>query len=566
MPTPRALALELGQGGAPGGLSTDPGDTNADLRWPASLEVYDQMRRADPGLSGALGAIKAPILAADWTVTRTGVRAEVADFIERELGLARDDEGRYRPRPGGVRWRDALTHALLCLDFGHMPMELVAALGPHDVDGLTGPAVHLRKLLPLMPRTLASVDVAADGGLTGVTQYQIGTPDRPAAGRPVLIPVHKLVMFTHRREGGDWLGQSVLRPAYKHWLLKDLALRADGIAVDRNAAGMPVVTAPESEADGERKAAEIASRVRAGDDSGVGLKAGWSFTIVGVQGRTADALASARYHGQEASKATLAMFLELGHDGGLGSGNLSDSLLDVFLGAVNATAVELADVFTDYVVRKLVAWNFGPDEPWPALRPSRITRSDATALESIVKLAGAGLLGPIDDQLVDALRRRAALPAAPAVAAPEPAPGATAPDEVPPTPTPGPVPRALTEPLYGPAGLRRPADPPAAVGPGQVVAASALPPGYVDETARIKERRATAEARAPHAFRPAKWTHPNGHPRCSLCGDEEPVGGRCPGADHDGLSAAPSTVSDLAARLAAMTDQLAALAAGGRTP
>jgi hypothetical protein len=58
----------------------------------------------------------------------------------------------------------------------------------------------------------------------------------------------------------------------------------------------------------------------------------------------------------------------------------------------------------------------------------------------------------------------------------------------------------------------------------------------VIETEKIKERRKTPEARKAHDFEAAKWTHPNGHPRCALCGDEEPISERCPGADHDGLN------------------------------
>jgi hypothetical protein len=63
------------------------------------------------------------------------------------------------------------------------------------------------------------------------------------------------------------------------------------------------------------------------------------------------------------------------------------------------------------------------------------------------------------------------------------------------------------------------------------------------ETERIHERRETPEARAPHDFKAAKWTHPNGHPRCRLCGDEERTDGKCPGADHDGLKKATTAGS-----------------------
>lgn len=47
------------------------------------------------------------------------------------------------------------------------------------------------------------------------------------------------------------------------------------------------------------------------------------------------------------------------------------------------------------------------------------------------------------------------------------------------------------------------------------------------ETARIKENEKLPLAKEPHEFKAAKFTHPNGHPRCLICGDEEPVGKAC---------------------------------------
>jgi len=48
------------------------------------------------------------------------------------------------------------------------------------------------------------------------------------------------------------------------------------------------------------------------------------------------------------------------------------------------------------------------------------------------------------------------------------------------------------------------------------------------ETDTIKDNREDAGS-VPHKFKPAKWTHPNGHPRCILCGDEERTDGMCEG-------------------------------------
>lgn len=47
------------------------------------------------------------------------------------------------------------------------------------------------------------------------------------------------------------------------------------------------------------------------------------------------------------------------------------------------------------------------------------------------------------------------------------------------------------------------------------------------ETEEIKENKKKPEAHERHEFKAAKWTHPNGHPRCVICGQEERVDGMC---------------------------------------
>jgi GNAT superfamily N-acetyltransferase len=47
------------------------------------------------------------------------------------------------------------------------------------------------------------------------------------------------------------------------------------------------------------------------------------------------------------------------------------------------------------------------------------------------------------------------------------------------------------------------------------------------ETEIIKENELKPEAKVKHKFKAAEWTHPNGHPRCFICGQEERTGGYC---------------------------------------
>lgn len=92
-----------------------------------------------------------------------------------------------------------------------------------------------------------------------------------------------------------------------------------------------------------------------------------------------------------------------------------------------------------------------------------------------------------------------------------------------------------TPPVLGaaePTSLAKRTEPPRGVDIFQVscVACSrALHRVYVEETARIRARRETPEGRAPHSFVRAYWAYPNGHPRCAVCGEEEPISGACAG-------------------------------------
>lgn len=50
---------------------------------------------------------------------------------------------------------------------------------------------------------------------------------------------------------------------------------------------------------------------------------------------------------------------------------------------------------------------------------------------------------------------------------------------------------------------------------------------YEAETELIRANAKKPEAGRVHKFKAAEWTHKNGHPRCLICGDEEPIGGKC---------------------------------------
>lgn len=399
-------------GGGSGGFYVEGLDANIDLRFPASAVIYDRMRREDGQVASVMRAITHPIISTAWRLVGDDVRPEVMAFVANELGLNRD-EGRARRRREGIVWRDHLREALLMLPFGFMPFEVVYQPGP-AAPGLEDPAqpgklyAHLRKLGPRLPRTVEQIRVGRDGGLAGIVQA-------PAMNGPggnplgVFIPVDRLVMYVNDREGADWAGNSVLRSAYKHWLIKDALIRLGAQIVERNGMGIPIVTY-KHDAD-EGKALRLAKSLRAGAEAGGAMKEGMTVSLVGVTGQTADELERVKYHDEAVGRSLLAMFLNLGHDNGARA--LGATFVDYFLLFLEAIIYTIQETATEHIIRDLVELNYGPDEPYPAIVADKLSAEATPTAEALKNLADAGLLTP-DRELEADIRRRYLLPAKPA--------------------------------------------------------------------------------------------------------------------------------------------------------
>ena len=401
-------------------------EVNVDLRFPASAVVYDRMRKEDGQVASVARAITYPILNANRRLE--GGSDEVRAFIARELGLDETEDerkvGRRRRRREGIVLRDHMREALLSLWFGFMPFEQVYEVGP-AAPGLEDPEqpgrlyAHLRKLAPRMPRTLTEVAVSRDGGLAGIRQaapLTAGTAGWPGRG-DVFIPVDRLVMYVNEREGADWTGNSLLRAAYKHWLIKDALIRLGAQIVERNGMGIPFVSY--TNPDDRGKALSLAKAIRAGAEAGGVLPPGMKVDIVGTTGSTADELPRVTYHDESIGRSLLAMFLNLGHDNGARA--LGATFVDYFLLAVNSIIRNLDETVTEHIIRDLVELNYGPDEAYPVLVTDDLTAEATPTAEALKALADAGLLTP-DDVLEADVRRRYNLPTIDPSTRPEPVP------------------------------------------------------------------------------------------------------------------------------------------------
>lgn len=419
---PDAATAPLAERGHGGAGSFWDLETTPELQWPLSIKVYDAMRRQDSQVGSVLRAVTLPVRRTPWRVDPTGCRDEVAEFIADDLGLPIVGQN-PRPRPrtrDRFSWDEHVRLALLMLPYGHSFFEQVYRI---DEQG----RARLRKLGPRLPRTISEIKVAADGGLEAIVQ-DAPTPNGTSGFTTgtgmanIVIPVDRLVAYVNEREGGNWLGQSLLRNAYKNWLIKDRLLRVQAQTIERNGMGVPIYEAQDQATEVDiAEGRKIASSYRSGEAAGAATPYGAKLRLAGVEGNLPDADPAIRYHDEQIARAVLAHFLNLGTQ--TGSWALGTTFADFFIMSLQAVAQTVADTATQHIVEDLVDLNWGETEPAPKIVFDEIGSQQTATAQAIKFLVDAGVVFP-DRDLEEAVRQAYSLPpkATPSPAAPRPEP------------------------------------------------------------------------------------------------------------------------------------------------
>ena len=363
--------------------SSDMEEYTADLRWPNSIKIYHQMR-TDAQIFALMSAITLPIRSSRWVIDPNGSRDEVVQVVANAMGLP--IKGQEEPAPRSrLRFDhdEHLEHALLALIYGFIFFEEVG-------DIVTGPGGslmwQLTKLAPRMPQSISKINLDPVGELLSIAQY-------PRTGDPrdgLVIPASSLAPYVWGKEGANWLGRSLLRPCYRHWLLKDRLIRVDAMKNERFGMGIPVATAPMGATrETVMQYASMARAARGDAQSGVGIPNGAKMSVEGINGTLPDILASINYHDEQMARSFLAMFLGLGQ-ATHGSRALGESFVDFFKMSVDATAGWYKARTNKHVIEDIVDWNFGIDENAPLVTwdEDPESRMDATDLVALID-AGA---------------------------------------------------------------------------------------------------------------------------------------------------------------------------------
>jgi len=364
-----------------------PSEYNSELQWPKSLAVFDRMRRSDGQVKAALLACELPVRAARWDVSPasdSSLDQEIAEFIRTNLFESMS-----------ITWDDFLHHVLMMLPFGHSVFEKVFELD--------GDQYRWRKMAPRLQTSIIQWNVDDDGGLRSITQQA------PPKYDWTEIPVEKLLIFTHGREGSDYVGTSLLRAAYKHWYYKDALYLIDGIAAERHGVGLAVFklppTATTDGADSDlAKVKQIGEALHAHERSYIALPPEYDLQLQGVNGQLHDIIRSAEHHDNQIAKSVLSQFINLGA-AGTGSYALSTDQSRFFLLALQTLGTHICNVVNRFGIRQLVDYNWPGITKYPKLVVSGLEQRDMAAyVDAVNKVVTSGVVRT--DEEVEAEMRR----------------------------------------------------------------------------------------------------------------------------------------------------------------
>ena len=370
-----------------------------------ALRTYERMMRSDAQVRTAVRACKVPILGGEWFVDPASNEQNDLDAAEFAM---------YNFRSLAQPWTRLLEDILRFFEYGDSVFEKVWTPGtwaPHGPNRNSRPVVLLKKLAYRPPVTISNFYYDENGGPLGVHHVapipvqpigeQIGASGNPfnVAENPwgaassigygsgpyqqnVFIPIDKMVVFTYDQYGGDLVGNSILRTAYKHWYYKEYLYKIDGIQKERHGIGIPKITLPPGYNDADKAyAEELGMNLRTDEQAFILQPPGWEVDFAELKGQPVNALQSAEHHNIMITLNVMVQFIiqamggsfgtSASGGGGSGRGGGAAVSYDLFLKSLRYIGNYICDTFNLYVIPQMIDYNFNVKR-YPQLKVRRI--------------------------------------------------------------------------------------------------------------------------------------------------------------------------------------------------
>ncbi len=385
-----------------------------ELRGKKGIEVYSEMENNDDVVGAILFAMEMLVRQVDWTVDPSGDSAkdkEAADFVQSCM----DDMQ--------VTWIDTISEILSFLTFGWSYHEIVykRRMGhtrdPRTKSKYSDGLIGWRKLPIRAQETLWQWEYDENDNLLGMTQMP------PPAFGTYTIPISKALHFRTRSRKDNPEGRSILRNAYRSWFFKRRIQEIEGIGIERDLAGLPVIYAPQEldiwNSDDEYSASVLdglqmmVRNIRRDAMEGIVLPEGYKLELLSSGGtRQFDTNAIINRYDTRIAMTVLADFIFLGHEKS-GSWSLSSNKTDMFALACGAFLDIICETFNSQGIPALIDMNgqhFEGITDYPKMNHGDIEDVDIQQFAAFIKdMTGIGILVP-DDGLEDYVRQVGHLP------------------------------------------------------------------------------------------------------------------------------------------------------------
>ncbi len=368
------------------------------LKPPKCYKIYREMQD-DPVISVLLNAITLPLLAAEFTITPADEESQEAQDVADWMWSALQNMTEYT-------WRQHTVDMLSMLSYGWAWGEVVCE---KDVDGRLG---------------LATVDPRSQDSL-----YEWHFDDRqrvegmeqqdPISGAHYTIPAWKSVHMAWMPQKRNPEGRSLLRSVYRPWYFRKNLETIEGIGIERDLAGLPVITLPYgyTKADSDAAAAMV-KNLRNDEEAGIVLPgprivgkdmAPWKLELMSGGQKQYDTGSVISRYNKQILMVFFAQFLELGMDK-VGTQALVAGSHDFFSLALKAVQQCMLEHWNRQLIPLLCNLNGIDEAVRPSLDWADPGKADITGLGDLIsKMTNAGIITP-EPGIEDHIRALAGLP------------------------------------------------------------------------------------------------------------------------------------------------------------
>lgn len=386
-----------------------------ELRGLRGIKIYKEMSTNDPIIGAILYAAEQLIRRASWRVEPAGGKRadkQAAEFLEQCMNDM------------STTWTDTITEILSMIVYGWSYHEIVYKIrkgytrDPKTRSQYNDGRIGWRKLPGRSQETLFDWVFDDDGGIKGMRQ--LAPPDY----KLVMIPIEKALLFRTKADRNNPEGRSMLRNAYRPWFFKKRIEEIEGIGIERDLAGLPVLVPPEDvdiwndhDPDSVKlrnQAQALVTNIRRDKNEGVVLPFGWELKLLNTGSRRQfDTNAIINRYDQRIAITVLADLVMLGADK-VGSFALANVKKSMFAAGLEAFLDSIAEIFNRHAISRLFELNDFPGmSGLPRLVHGEVETPDLEALAKYISaLSGARILIP-DGELHNYLREIGSMPRAP---------------------------------------------------------------------------------------------------------------------------------------------------------